>query len=170
MPAQRELQFAEAYKRLTPVLTRIFSRAVSKYGGDRAGKADDLVQITAEQALKNSRLDKYAHYPVEALIWIKAYNILYAYHRSTQKQALSVSAVAELASPLPDPHQYLQLREVQQYLHKHVAPLTWQICVLVLEGWSYGQIGKITNRSEGAIKMRLLRLRQTLKQQDLRPD
>jgi RNA polymerase sigma factor (sigma-70 family) len=170
MTQQRELQFAEAYKRLTPVLTRHFSQAVNKGGCDRAKTADDLIQMTAFRAWKHCRSEKYRSYPVDALISLEAHNVLHAYRRSIRVQVQSLSKAAEFASALPDGHRFLQLREVHQYLYKHADPLTWQICVLILEGWSYGEIGKVIGRTEGAIKMRLLRLRQTLKKQDLRPD
>jgi DNA-directed RNA polymerase specialized sigma24 family protein len=170
MTQQRELQFVEAYKRMTPVLTRLFSQAVNKTGGDRAKTVDDLVQMTAVRALTSWRLEKYRTYNVDALISLKAHHVLHAYRRSIQKQVQSLSEAAEFASTLPNGHRFLQLREVHLYLYKHADPLTWQICVLILEGWSYEEIGKVIGRTEGAIKMRLLRLRQTLKKQDLRPD
>lgn len=167
---QRDIQFAAIFVRLTPVLTRFFANTIRKYGGDGEAKADILVQIVAEQALRDSRLEQFTKYTVEVLIWFKAGNVASAYVQSSRKRMMAQGTISRLTGGIPGPTQYLSFQEVQHHLYKHSDRLTWQICFLIREGWSYHQIAQALDISVDDIMMRLYRLEQELKQRDSRPD
>lgn len=167
---QRDIQFALVFERLTPTLTLFFSNVIRKYDGDRESKADTLVQVVAEQGLRDSRLDQFAKYPVEVLIWLKVRNVASAYVQSSKKRIIASKATTGRIADILGPIQYLSFQEVQNYLYKHADQLTWQICSLIRDGWSYHQIAQVLDLSEETIVMRIYRLEQELKQHNTRLD
>jgi hypothetical protein len=167
---QRDYQFAVVFERLTPTLTRFFSNVIRRYGGDRESKADILVQVVAEQALVDSRREHFANYTIEVLIWLKAGNVASAYVQSSRKRATTSKTASGLIADIIGPVQYLSFQEVQDYLFKYADQLTWQICSLIRDGWSYNQIAQVLDLTEEIIVMRIYRLEQELKQRDTRPD
>ena len=83
---------------------------------------------------------------------------------------MSQGTASRLTGDILGPTQDLSFQEVQQHLYKHADQLTWQICSLIRDGWSYHQIAQVLELSVDDIMMRLYRLEQELKQRDSRPD
>lgn len=166
----RDHQLVAAFVKLTPTLRKIFMRNIQKHNGDKAKKVEDLLQITAEKALLNSREAQYSKYTCECLVWQKAFNVLFTFVQSCRRQPVPLVGDPDIASQSPNPYKSLLSREFFNYLNRYAGSLTYQICFLIGEGWSYKEIGRMLNISEGQIKMRIHRLKLELRSTDLKPD
>jgi len=160
----------ETFIRLTPALGSLFAKIIQSYNGDRAEMVEDLLQIAAEQSWWYSQQRQNENYHIEVLIWLRAHAVVSAYVRAAKKERRVSITDPEMSSYLPNPYQFLLNKDVLNYLYKHPDTLTWKICFLIREGWTYTQIAKVLDVTVATIKMRIYRLKEELKIYDLRPD
>jgi len=152
------------FERLTPRLEKLFSRAIRTFCGDRATEVDDLLQETARQALRNSRLEKNNGYTCERLIYEKAFNLIHEYYHPPQKKvpAFPLEKAESQTSP-HDPYAELTNRQWLESIYRKVDRETWIICYLDYAGYKQEDIAAYVGISVPAVKMKIYRARQRLK-------
>jgi DNA-directed RNA polymerase specialized sigma24 family protein len=160
----RDLEFIDEFKRLTPRLEKVFSKAIGLFRGDRAVEVKDLQQETGRAALKNSRLPQYDGYTCERLIFEKAYNVVYEYcHPPLKKMPALPLEEAENQAMNQDPQQDLINRQWLERIYRKVDRRIWIICYLEYEGYKQEEVAAHLGITVGALKMKLSRARERLK-------
>ncbi|SEL64141.1 DNA-directed RNA polymerase specialized sigma subunit, sigma24 family [Chitinophaga rupis] len=166
---ERDDAFAEVFEKMHPQLDRFFHRrlknARTSGTADWALMKDDLVQQTACKALEYSRTPNGANYPLKVLIRIKANNVWSEYIRQSKNKPFKQSSenTLEKESKDPDPYKTIVKKDTLSRLPEKDGTNDLKIIIrMVSEGYHYTEIAQMLNKSEGAIKMKVFRLKRWL--------
>lgn len=154
--------FGELYQRY---VGRIYSYVYHRTGNQ--SDAEDLTERVFVQALTHLRGYTYRGLPFSVWLFRIAHNVVANWHRDRHRnQTLPMDDATLPAEVSPD---RLELVEDVALLRKAMARLPHDRQQLLLlkfnEDLSHAEIGKIMNRSEGAVKALLHRTLKTLKQE-----
>jgi DNA-directed RNA polymerase specialized sigma24 family protein len=153
--------FLEVLKENSLRLERFFYIRLKELKNDRdvAILSNDLVQATIEQALKNSRKEKYKDkYTVKSLLFLKAKNIWQEYLNNYKiKIQGDLEHVSLWATKELDPSQKSAITSEIKTVQDKISRTTFVIIKLKTEGYNYCEISKQIGISEDAITMRMYR-------------
>jgi len=156
----RDLEFSKTFERLMPKLDQYFRKRLkgSQYRGDKAVMIDDLIQLTALMALKNSRKSQCDKYTLEELIFIKADNVCndlfkVKRHRVTELEEVESTAISN--NHFETFEARMQLGRLQQAMPEK----PWQVFNLLAEGFSYVEIAEQMGTTETSLRMLISRQR-----------
>ncbi|WP_212003333.1 RNA polymerase sigma factor [Chitinophaga sp. HK235] len=158
-----ERNFIAEFKEQTPRLMAFFSKKLkaASYKGNREEAVQQLLQLTSEAAYINSLKESLNDYSTSKLIWLKARNVWSDFMEKISKQAahahLDLDSV--LLDPSPDPLQKLTIQEDIERIKKEIGEEGWEILTRRLEKTPYKQLAEEYQTSEGAMKVRVYRLR-----------
>ena len=164
----RQEDFAVEMARALPVLHRYFYNRLRRGGmRDEIGQqVNDLVQITSLRTYLNSQKATLMQYNLRVLFLLKAKNELANFYAASQKRSRTVTLEIgfETVSPDPDPYERLVQREQVAHLHASVDRQSLDILLQLVECSSYKDLAHRYQTTEGALKMRIYRIRKILLQ------
>jgi DNA-directed RNA polymerase specialized sigma24 family protein len=158
-------EFIKMIKDLGPGLEKLFHMRIRrlKIKPDNAILPKDLVQMTIELALKNSRKEGYINkYNIRTLLYLKAENIWYD-HISGCKNRVdeTLDRISETATKEPDPYQNLVTQNELEVIQRKMSPEMLEMYRLKIYGYNYAEISEKMNITEAGIKMRFSRSNNT---------
>jgi DNA-directed RNA polymerase specialized sigma24 family protein len=161
--------FSAAAKEELPTLHGIFYHALRNchFRGDIEDHIWDLIQITCLRAYRNSLKENLDHFTLPALLIIKARNEVANFYQSQEKEQrlVGLDQFSEEACSDPDPYEQLVRREEMERLNRVVGKENdWVLLQEVTDGIPYRELAYARNTTEAAIKMKIFRLRQQLRQ------
>lgn len=141
----RDLEFSQEFDRLSLRLEMYFRKLLrnSPVNGDRAVLAQDLVQLTAIEAWKNSQKPQYAETSIEKLLFYKADNIWNSYCNPPKKSLgmAPLELIEESATAEPNGLQQLIMAEDLAKLKAISEEKAWKTFELrIKEGYSYDEL------------------------------
>jgi ATP/maltotriose-dependent transcriptional regulator MalT len=121
-----------------------------------------LVDMTRYAAFMNSRKESLSGYCIEALIWKKAQNVWYEHVHPRRSRIVPLDTIDEPISCETNALYRMIVKERLEILKPKIEPKEWEIIELLADGLSYRAIAESLDQTEGAVKMKMHRLRKRL--------
>jgi DNA-directed RNA polymerase specialized sigma24 family protein len=110
----------------------------------------------------NSRKESLSGYCIEALIWKKAQNVWYEHVHPRRSRIVPLDTIDEPISCETNALYRMIVKERLEILKPKIEPKEWEIIELLADGLSYRAIAESLDQTEGAVKMKMHRLRKRL--------
>ncbi|RME42852.1 MAG: sigma-70 family RNA polymerase sigma factor [Caldilineae bacterium] len=154
------------------ILYRRYVNQIYTYIYYRTGNRQDAEDLTARvfhKALDHIGNYKHKGHPFSAWLYRIAHNLVANWHRDRQKRkTVPIESLSGVGSKYGNPYQNTAKNEATRILLEAISqlpPVRQQLLILkFIEGLSNAEIGRILNRSEGAIKSLYFRTLVSLKE------